>query len=65
MDRHARNERNLVVREHEPTGTFVPSDGSETQVHEHRIDGGLWLLGSSVIFLVFGFVLFASNLGWA
>jgi len=23
MDRHARNERNLVVREPEPTGAFV------------------------------------------
>jgi hypothetical protein len=65
MDRHARNERNLVVREHEPTGTFVLSDGSETELHEHRIDGVLWLLGSSVVFLVFGLVLVAANLGWA
>ena len=65
MDRHAGHERNLVVRDHEPTGTFVPGDGSETELREHRIDGVLWLLGSSVVVLVVGLVLVAANLGWA
>lgn len=61
---HTRNERNLVMREHGGTGTLVISDGSEPELHEHRIDGALWMLGTAVVALVLGSVLLAGRLGW-
>jgi hypothetical protein len=59
----ARNERNLVIREHDGTGTFVVSDGSEGELREHQIDGALWMLGTSVVFLVFGITTLLDSFG--
>lgn len=59
----AENVRNLEMRTHDGTGTFVVSDGSEADVHDERTTTVAVLLGASAVFFIFAFVTLATAYG--